>query len=134
MEEWSKIQSKMSKEDQRQKLYNHIGVLLVIGIIGGSGLLLMKYSDEQKEPIKITEPTKEEQVKGAATAQVSAKINVNTATLEELDKLKGIGPATAQKIIDYRTQNGLFKTIDELNNVSGIGDAKLDGMRDSITL
>lgn len=99
----------------------------------GTGFLLIKNSDEQKEPIKITEPTKEEQVKGATT-QVSAKININTATVSELDKLDGIGPAIAQKIVDYRTQNGLFKKIEDIMNVSGIGEGKFVNIKDKIDL
>jgi len=130
-------------EDKRQKLYNNIGTLLVIGIIGGTGLLLVKYSDEKREPIKITEPPKSEQtqnsaVKGEQTdseqARMTDKVNINTATLEELDKLSGIGPATAQKIIDYRTQNGLFKTVDDLKNISGIGDIKFENIKGEISL
>ena len=67
---------------------------------------------------------------GSATAIV----NLNTATSDELDALQGVGPATAQKIIDYRTTNGPFKTIEELKNVSGIGDAKFAALKPYVTV
>ena len=71
----------------------------------------------------------------AGTAAVpGAPVNINTASLEELDALSGVGPSTAQKIIDYRTASGPFKTIDDIKNVSGIGDAKFAAMKDSITV
>jgi competence protein ComEA len=63
-----------------------------------------------------------------------ALVNINTASLEELDALDGVGPSTAQKIIDYRTENGGFKTVDEIKEVPGIGDAKFAAMKDSITV
>ena len=71
---------------------------------------------------------------GGTATTPSAPININTATAEELDALSGVGPATAQKIIDYRTAHGGFKTIDEIKNVPGIGDAKFAAMKDSITV
>jgi competence protein ComEA len=61
-------------------------------------------------------------------------ININTATAEELDTLPGIGPTTAQKIIDYRNTNGPFATIESIMNVSGIGISTFDGMKDMITV
>lgn len=50
-----------------------------------------------------------------------AVVNVNTATPEQLDEIKGIGPAKAKAIVDYRTKNGPFKTVDDVGNVPGIG-------------
>lgn len=62
------------------------------------------------------------------------KVNINTATLNELDSLPGIGPSTAQKIIDYREKNGEFKKIEDLQNVKGIGNAKYEEVKDKITI
>jgi competence protein ComEA len=59
-------------------------------------------------------------------------ININTASEVELDRLPGVGPATARKIIEYRTQSGPFSTPDDLLNVKGIGPKKLARMRDSV--
>lgn len=62
------------------------------------------------------------------------KININTASAEELMTLDGIGEATAKKIITYRQEQGSFKTIDEIKEVSGIGDKKYEAIKDSITV
>lgn len=60
------------------------------------------------------------------------KVNINNADESELDELPGVGPSTAQKIIQYRKENGKFKSIDELKNVSGIGEAKFQKIKDLI--
>lgn len=64
----------------------------------------------------------------------SNKVNINNATIEDLDKLPGIGEATANKIINYREENGDFKSIEELKNVNGIGSKKYEQIKDEITL
>ena len=74
-------------------------------------------------------------IQGSSKSTTSnAKVNINTATQEELDTLPGIGPSIASKIIDYREQNGKFNSIEEIKEVSGIGDAKYEKIKDSITI
>lgn len=69
-----------------------------------------------------------------SAVHTSSKININTATKEQLESLPRIGEALAQRIIDYRESNGRFKDINELNNVSGIGDKIFEGLKDKITV
>jgi competence protein ComEA len=71
---------------------------------------------------------------GSAPDAAGAKININTASAEELDKLPGIGPSIAKAIIDYRTKNGSFKQIEDINDVKGIGDALFEKIKDQITV
>ena len=61
-------------------------------------------------------------------------ININTADIESLDSLKGIGVKTAENIIEYRTKNGPFKSIEEIMNVSGIGESKFNDIKDFISV
>jgi competence protein ComEA len=60
-------------------------------------------------------------------------ISLSSATAEELDQLPGVGPVTAQKIIDYRTEHGPFASVDDLDAVPGIGPARLEQLRDLVT-
>lgn len=62
------------------------------------------------------------------------KVNINTANEEKLKSLPGIGESTAQKIIEYRNQNGKFKTEEDLKNVAGIGESKFNNLKDKITV
>jgi len=64
----------------------------------------------------------------------TGKVNINSATVQELDGLPGIGPTLAGRIIEYRTSHGAFARIEDLNEVSGIGDKKFADLKDLITV
>jgi competence protein ComEA len=59
-------------------------------------------------------------------------VHLNTATLDELDGLPGVGPVTAQKILDYREQHGAFSSVDDLDAIPGIGPARLEQLRELV--
>jgi competence protein ComEA len=67
-----------------------------------------------------------------APAGPSAMVDLNTATLEQLDALPGVGPVTAQRILDWRTEHGRFTSVDQLREVSGIGEARFAQLRDLV--
>lgn len=69
-----------------------------------------------------------------ASGQGRQKVNINTADEAMLDTLPGIGPSKAKRIIEYREQNGPFKSIEEIKNVSGIGDKTFEQLKDLITV
>ena len=97
--------------------------------------IIPKIGEAKQENLKDVNNTKDienAEIKNENTEKDSSKININTATLEELDKLPGVGEATANKIISHREENGQFKTIEDIKNVNGIGDKKFEKMKELI--
>ena len=75
----------------------------------------------------------EEENKGISESKsTSEKVNINTASQTELETLPGIGPSTSLKIVNYRKENGKFQSIEDIKEVSGIGDAKFENIKDLI--
>ncbi len=70
----------------------------------------------------------------AGSASGSAPVDLNTASLEQLDGLPGVGPVLAQRIVDWRTAHGRFASVDQLREVSGIGPSKFDDIRGLVTV
>jgi competence protein ComEA len=68
----------------------------------------------------------------AATAAAGAKPSLGTATVDQLDEVDGIGPTLAERIVDYRTENGGFSSLDELQDVDGIGEKRLETLREAL--
>jgi len=69
---------------------------------------------------------------GAGTS-IAAAVSLSSATVEELDELPGVGPITAQKIVDYRAEHGPFGSVDDLDAVPGIGPTRIEQLRDLVT-
>lgn len=97
--------------------------------------LAEKLSDQQM----IYVPNKSEAIEMQAPNENSEEqsdemIDINAADLNELQKINGVGPAKAQAIIDYREENGSFKTVDELGEISGFGEKTVEKLRDSIKI
>ena len=71
---------------------------------------------------------------GTAGEEKTVRVNLNTATEEELVTLPGIGPSYAKRIVEYREKNGPFKRVEDLLNVQGIGEKTLEKIRDKVTV
>jgi len=71
---------------------------------------------------------------GAGGEEKPARVNLNTAGMEELTTLPGIGPAYAKRIVDYREKNGPFKRVEDLLNIQGIGEKTLERIREKVTV
>lgn len=91
-------------------------------------------TSQEREYITSAKADSEQSENGAKSTGTNFKININTAKKEELTQITGIGDSTAKKIIEYRTQNGKFKSIEDIKNIPGIGDSKFNAMKEEITV
>ena len=124
-------------------------MLLAFALILISGVLLFNIVEsktEDKVPAVTTEATSQKETTNNCSSEVSKTdtnfenttksnlININTATIDELQKLNGIGEAKAKAIVDFRETNGLFPTVKSIINVPGIGEKTLEKIIDDITV
>lgn len=112
------------------------------------GWFLARQSDAQPYQVTTTQAVSAEQETEGASAQPTEAveeerpdsllegevIDINTADLEDLQRLPGIGEKRAQAILAYREEHGPFRSVDELDNVDGIGEGILSGLRDYVTV
>jgi competence protein ComEA len=110
------------------------------GVTRKADLTVVNLAAPLSDGVQVVVPRRLVAAAGAATPSAAGSsgeaaqgpVHLNTATLEQLDALPGVGPVTAQKILDYRAQNGGFASVDELDAVPGIGPARMDQLREAV--
>lgn len=90
--------------------------------------------EQRLQPKRTSTVTVSPQATASPRTTIPQKVNINTATAAQLDELPGVGPSTAKQIIAYRQSKGPFSRVEDLLNVPGIGPAKLDAMRQMVTV
>ena len=101
----------------------------------GVQLYIPRYNEKLEKEIVQTEPGVGIIQEGInTTSKKDSKVNINTANKEKLATLPGIGEGTAEKIIEYRSKTGKFKTIDEIKKIPGIGESKFKSLKDKTTI
>lgn len=122
----------MEKQEKKTKVSGVYLVLAALTVLFAISLVFLhktSYEGTTHGGYTVTTQDRTDEI----TAPTRVLINVNTATAEELETLTGIGPSLAQAIIDYRAEHGDFTAAEDLLNVKGIGEAKLEGFRAEIT-
>ena len=94
--------------------------------------LAAKVSDGQQVIVPKREARRALNGAGAATAAGEAPISLNTATSEQLQDLEGVGPVTAQKILDWRKEHGGFRSVEDLQQINGIGPKRFEALKDKV--
>lgn len=130
LEEGARIQDAIKGAGGIKAEANLKNINLAYEISDGEKIYVPNLSEVSEEEIS-EEPASGES-NSSSSSSSKGKININKATETELTSIPGIGASTAQKIISHREENGKFKTIEDIKNVSGIGDSKYEKMKDSI--
>jgi len=126
-----------SADADRDRIAREINQASQIG--DGSKIYIFKNSDKDVKVVSVGSNQNYSNILSNSSSsnlsqQQSTKINLNTATLAELDSLPGIGPALAQRIIDWRDANGGYEVVEDIKKVKGIGDSVFEGLKNQITV
>ena len=132
----------MNKTDH-EKILIIIALILCAGVIFYNAFFIPEVStpavvyvdkdlSSSESDAEISE-SDENYISSDGSVDSSGKVNINTATAQEIsENLDGIGDTIAQRIVEYREQNGDFENIEEIKNVSGIGESKYENIKDAI--
>ena len=123
----------MEKQEKEAKAGRVYLALAALTLCFALALALLCRTSGGSAAGRYTVSVQQETAEPTAPTRVVTLVNVNTAAAEELETLTGIGPSLAQAIIAYRTEHGDFTAAEDLLNVKGIGQAKLEGFRAQIT-
>lgn len=108
--------------------------IIIIGVIVGYNAFYIAEPSQEIIVYADTESYQQDESYDATINNTKTKVNINTATIEELETLDGIGPTTAQKIINYRENNGDFSSTEDIMQVSGIGEGTYSNIANDITV
>jgi comEA protein len=109
-----------------------------VALEDGQQVYIPRVGEEPPAPLALpaggAQPTTGGSTTGDGAGASTGLVNINSAGIGELETLHGIGPALAQAIVDHRDRHGRFTSVDQLVDVRGIGEGKLEGLRDEVTV
>jgi competence protein ComEA len=124
LDEGSRVADAVSLAGGATRKADLAGVNLAAQVVDGTQIVVPRAGQAAAAPASSA---------GSATSATPGPIHLNTATADELDTLPGVGPVTAERILEYREQNGPFRSVDELDAVTGIGPKRLEQLRELVT-
>jgi competence protein ComEA len=122
---WARLDLAIMRAGGATRVADLVGVNLAAKVADGQQIIVPRRG--AGAPQGVAEGT-------AGVGSTGAPISLNTATADQLDELDGVGPATAQKILDWRKQHGGFKSVEDLQQISGIGPKRFEALKDKVRM
>ena len=138
LEEGARIQDAIEKAGGELLDADLSNVNLAYKLEDGQKIYIPGINEEDEEKVEnnsyITKESGNNVIVNNSPKEENGTVNINTATQVQLEQIPGVGPSIAAKIVQYRKENGKFKTKEDIKNVSGIGDSKYETMKNNITV